>query len=190
MVGNSAIGNVTINCTTRRFTIGGVVNGLVGAGLVLRNNGANDLSVGLNGAFTFGTALPSGAPYAVTVLTQPAAPSQICSVGNGSGSVGSANVSTVAVSCIYPNPNPRTLTSSVPSAYIGQSVRFDAAATDPNNLPLSYLWDFGDGAGASGSSVTHAYIELRHLTSSSSAFSTAPAAAPAASSPRVSCRPS
>src|SRR3954453_5742796 len=57
------------------FTIGGNVAGLAGTGLVLQNNGADNLSVTASGTFTFATAVKSGAAYAVTVLTQPSSPS-------------------------------------------------------------------------------------------------------------------
>jgi len=81
------------------YTVGGTVTGLAGTGLVLRNNGGNDLPVAANGAFTFGTALASGSAYAVTVATQPTSPAQLCTVTSGTGTVGSTNVTDVAVSC-------------------------------------------------------------------------------------------
>ena len=42
------------------YTIGGVVSGLTGSGLVLQDNGGNNLSVTANGNFTFTTAVASG----------------------------------------------------------------------------------------------------------------------------------
>lgn len=78
------------------FSVGGVVSGLSGT-VVLRNNGADDLSVSADGSFTFETELASGAAYAVTVQTQPA--TQTCVVTSGSGSLGSADVTDVSVSC-------------------------------------------------------------------------------------------
>jgi hypothetical protein len=78
-------------------TIGGVVSGLSGT-LVLRNNGADDLSLTANGPFTFVTALPRGSAYAVTVRTQP--DGQTCTVGSGSGTA-AANVTTVALACAW-----------------------------------------------------------------------------------------
>ena len=85
------------NLAAATFTVGGSVTGLSGTGLVLQNNGRDDLSVASNGGFTFGTALAGGTAYAITVRTQPSG--QSCTVRNGTGTVGSANVSTVDVSC-------------------------------------------------------------------------------------------
>jgi 6-phosphogluconolactonase (cycloisomerase 2 family) len=79
-----------------QYTIGGSVSGLTGSGLMLQDNGGDNLSVTQNGAFTFATKINSGAAYAVTVMTQPSG--QTCTVAGGSGTA-SANVTTVAVSC-------------------------------------------------------------------------------------------
>ncbi len=77
------------------------MSGLSGTGLVLQFNGGNNLAVSAAGSFTIPTRLRSGSAYSVTVLTQPTNPSQTCSVvANGSGSIGSANVTNVAVSCV------------------------------------------------------------------------------------------
>ena len=78
------------------YTVGGTASGLSGT-VVLQDNGGDNLSVTANGPFTFATALPTGAPYNATVLTNPAG--QTCTVSNGSGTVGSANITSVAVSC-------------------------------------------------------------------------------------------
>jgi len=82
-------------------TIGGTVTGLVsGSSLILQDNGGDSLTITASGPFTFKTPVtgPTDA-YAVTVLTQPANPLQICTVANGSG-IASANVTNVAVSCV------------------------------------------------------------------------------------------
>ena len=93
--------NVAVSCASSgsSVTIGGSVTGLTGTGLVLQDNGGDNLSVTQNGAFTFKTALASGKPYAVTVLTQPTSPSQTCTVANGTGTTATSNVTTVAVTC-------------------------------------------------------------------------------------------
>ncbi len=98
-VGSANVAGVSVSCTTNSFAIGGTVSGLLGSGLVLQNNGGNDLPIGANGAFTFTTAIPSGATYAVTVGTQPTAPVQSCSVTSGSGTLGAGNVTSVRVNC-------------------------------------------------------------------------------------------
>ena len=95
----SNVTNVTVNCTTNTYTIGGSVSGLgAGNSVVLLNNGGDALTRNANGSFTFATPLANGAAYAVTVGTQPVG--QTCSVSNGTGTVASANVTNVAVSCV------------------------------------------------------------------------------------------
>jgi 6-phosphogluconolactonase (cycloisomerase 2 family) len=81
-------------------TVGGAVSGLTGTGLVLQNNGADNLAVSANGAITFAMPSTVGDPYSVTVLTQPSG--QICTVTNGSGTV-QGNVANVAVTCVATN---------------------------------------------------------------------------------------
>ncbi len=78
------------------YSVGGMVSGLTGT-VVLQDNGSETLSVSANGSFAFGTQLAGGSAYSVTVKTNPAG--QTCAVASGSGTVGSANVTAVAVSC-------------------------------------------------------------------------------------------
>ena len=78
------------------YSIGGTVSGLSGT-VVLQNNGGNDLSLSSNGPFTFSTLLADGAAYSVTVKTNPSG--QTCTASNASGTVASANVTTIAVAC-------------------------------------------------------------------------------------------
>ena len=68
------------------YSVGGTVSGLSGT-VFLQNNGGDDLSVGANGAFRFGSAVPDRGAYNVTVRTNPSG--QVCTVGNGSGTEGS-----------------------------------------------------------------------------------------------------
>jgi hypothetical protein len=81
------------------FTIGGLVTGLNGSGLILKNNGGDDVAIAAAGPFTFGGGLQNGAAYSITVATQPSAPTQDCVVTNGSGTVRGANVTNVSVAC-------------------------------------------------------------------------------------------
>ena len=99
-IGNSNVGNVVVSCSTADFTIGGTVRGLEGTGLVLRNNGGDDLTIDSGGTFTFDTALPTGARYQVSIAEQPRDPNQTCRVtSGGSGTVGSGNVTNIVVDC-------------------------------------------------------------------------------------------
>ncbi len=55
-------------------------------------------------------------------------------------------------------PSFESLPSAVPNpATVGQMVAFMAEATDPENDPLTYTWNFGDGTPAIGAGVTHSY---------------------------------
>ena len=81
------------------FVIGGTVSGLEGTGLVLQNNGGDDLTIDANGEFEFDTALGDGESYDVTVGTHPENPLQTCSVSNGSGVVEGDDVSDILVEC-------------------------------------------------------------------------------------------
>src|SRR5580692_8035944 len=82
-----------------KYSVGGTLTGLVGSGLVLEDDSGNDLQLASNGGFAFGGGLDDDAAYSVTVKTQPANPTQICIVRNGSGTIDRANVSNVIVSC-------------------------------------------------------------------------------------------
>ena len=95
----SNVTSVTVNCSTGSFSVGGTVSGLSGSGLVLRNNGGDDLPIASNGSFTFATELASGSAFAVTVAAQPTHPAQTCTVADASGTIGGGDVRTVKVSC-------------------------------------------------------------------------------------------
>jgi 6-phosphogluconolactonase (cycloisomerase 2 family) len=100
-MGSSNVTTVSIACANQGFTIGGSISGLTGAtGVVLQDNGADNLAVKANGSFTFKTPASAGAMYAVTVLTQPSNPTQTCTVMNGSGTVVASNVNTVSIKCV------------------------------------------------------------------------------------------
>jgi uncharacterized repeat protein (TIGR03803 family) len=100
--GTVSTGNVTVAviCATTGYTVGGIVQGLSGTGLVLQLNGANNLSIKANGTVSFAGAVASGAPYSVAVQTQPTLPAQTCLVTRGSGTITTYNIGAVAISCI------------------------------------------------------------------------------------------
>ncbi len=88
---------VQVSCLTNQYKLGGSVSGLSTAGLQLVNGG-DTLAVAAGAtSFTFGGTVGDGAPYGVTILSQPTG--LICAVSNGGGTLGSADVNTVAVAC-------------------------------------------------------------------------------------------
>ena len=110
-IGSADVSNVAVSCTSNpTYAVGGSTSGLSGT-VVLQDNGGDDLSVSANGPFNFATKLAGGAAYNVTVKTNPSG--QSCSVANGSGTIGSADVSNVAVSC-----------ANTPTYAVGGSVSF------------------------------------------------------------------
>ena len=94
----SASINVTV-LEPETFTVGGSVNGLTGTGLVLQNNGEDDLPVVANGVFVFPTAIYDGSGYDIAVLAKPDGSEEMCSIANGNGTVSGSNVSDVSVTC-------------------------------------------------------------------------------------------
>src|SRR5258706_14787411 len=80
------------------FTIGGTVTGQTGTGLILQDNGGDNLTITGNTTFTFKTAIANGQPYNVAVFASPTGPVQTCTVSNGAGTA-NANVTNVAITC-------------------------------------------------------------------------------------------
>ena len=95
-VAGSAVTNANVNCVNT-YSVGGTLSGLTAGSLVLQDNGGSNLTLTVNGSFSFTTPVADGSTYAVTVLTQPAG--QNCTVTGGSGTVGTGNVTTVSVIC-------------------------------------------------------------------------------------------
>lgn len=87
---------------TPTYSVSGTVTGLAG-NLVLSNNGGDAVTVSPSdagsAAFAFKAKLAKGASYSVAVQTQPQSPSQTCTVTAGSGVIGDADVTNVAVDC-------------------------------------------------------------------------------------------
>lgn len=103
-VSNANISNVTVVCSgggtpmATTYKVGGSVSGLTASGLVIQNNLADNLSLSVSGGFNFSGRLSSGASYSISILSQPVG--QTCTVANGAGVVGSADISNIAVTCV------------------------------------------------------------------------------------------
>ena len=96
-VAGSDVTSASVICSTNAYSIGGTVSGLASAGLVLQNNGADDLAVSASGPFTFATQLADGATYSITIKTQPAG--QTCTALNNTGTVAGSDVTSASVIC-------------------------------------------------------------------------------------------
>lgn len=89
--------SVEVHCVTNAYDLGGTVTGLGASPLVLVN-GSDRVTVS-PGATTFAMSkVADGSLYGVTVLTQPS--DRTCSVQNGAGTMGSAPVANLLVTCV------------------------------------------------------------------------------------------
>ena len=100
VISGSDVASVVVTCAGSGFSVGGATSGLTGSGLVLAISTGETLSISADGAFTFPTLLADGAPFSVTVQTQPSG--QTCVVSAGTGTVSGGNITSVAVDCITP----------------------------------------------------------------------------------------
>ena len=103
--------DIEVDCMPTTYSVGGTVSALVGSGLVLQNNGGDDLPINGNGIFTFAGELEQGEAYAVSVKTQPSGPSQTCFVSGGGNTEGGGiitenDITTILVTCAIDNPLP------------------------------------------------------------------------------------
>ncbi len=112
---------------TSTYSVGGTVNGLSGT-LGLQLNGGNAFSASSNAAFTMPSTLSAGDAYFLTMNAQPTG--QTCSIANGSGTMGSGNVTNAVVSC-------STISSYLGGSLSGLTSNGLVLANGANNLTVS-----------------------------------------------------
>ncbi len=84
--------------STEAYSIGGPISGLTASGLVLQNNGGDNLTVPANAtSFVFSTPLTSGETYHITILSEPVG--QNCLIQNGTGIVSNHPVTSIDITC-------------------------------------------------------------------------------------------
>jgi hypothetical protein len=108
-------------------TIGGIVTGLAGSGLLLQNNLRDDLAI-TEDEFTFSEPLTPGDSYNVTVAFSPTTPKQICIVTDGEGTVPLGAVTNVIVTCVDA-PEQVTIGGSV-TGLVGSGLVLQINGTD------------------------------------------------------------
>jgi len=98
MMPAAPVTTVAVSCTNQPFSLGGAIAGLGNASGLVLTNGTDSLTVS-GGATTFvmPTKVAFGSTYAVQVQSSPAG--LTCSVANGSGTMGAANVTQVTITC-------------------------------------------------------------------------------------------
>jgi hypothetical protein len=126
-MGAANVTNVTVTCANNTYSVGGNVTGITGP-LELQNNSGNPTTVSANGPFTFSTLLTQGSPYNVTVSVPPTG--QICTVTNGSGTIGSSNVTNVGVNCTTPQPTTLSVTANGIIPYTGSTLSQNLTVTN------------------------------------------------------------
>ena len=101
-IAGANVTNVSVTCVdnstptpSATYTLGGAVSGLTGT--VALGTGSQSLSISANGTYAFPAGLAAGTAYAVNVISNPAG--QTCSVANGAGTMGNADVTNVKVTC-------------------------------------------------------------------------------------------
>jgi uncharacterized repeat protein (TIGR03803 family) len=98
-MGSAAVTNIAITCSANTYTVGGTITGLTASGLVLLDNGGDATSLSANATqFTMNTGVAYGAAYAITVQTPPTG--LVCSVSNGTSTMGAADVTSVSIACV------------------------------------------------------------------------------------------
>ncbi len=102
-VTNGVASSHMVTITDNDFSIGGSISGINGLnlGLVLQNNGIDDYEVNAGGPFTFFSGLNDGSDYNVSIKSNPL--DQICAVNNSSGTINSASVDNVVITCFFDN---------------------------------------------------------------------------------------
>ncbi len=96
-VGAANVGDVAVVCAVASHSLGGTISGLPSAGLVLAN-GSDTVSPPAGAlSFVFPTQVAEGGAYAVGVRSQPT--DATCSVGSATGTMGTADIASVQVTC-------------------------------------------------------------------------------------------
>ncbi|MCC6275308.1 MAG: hypothetical protein IT569_05595, partial [Leptospiraceae bacterium] len=91
--------------TNATYLVGGTISGLVSGTLTLNLNSSTDLVIAAGGtSFQFSDVLSTGSNYTVTVKSNPSGSS--CTVTNGTGTIASADISSVAITCITLSVSP------------------------------------------------------------------------------------
>jgi len=174
-IGGGNVSDVSVVCTNKTDmtadTIGITLVGIRGSGLVLQNNGADNLSATTNGTLSFAAGIPNGTPYEVSVLSPPIDPYEDCVVINGSGTTSGSDVANIVVSCTV-NSNPKHTISGTITGVSGSIVLQDNGRDDltvtadgpfvfPLKIPQGSVYDVTTRSASGGQSQTCQFQNAR-----------------------------
>ena len=117
------------------YSVGGTVTGVTASGLVLQNNGGDDLAIAADGTFVFASSLADGQAFAVTTLSLPTG--EQCVVADGAGTIATAAVTNIVVTCFATGSCPPTITFTSSDTFI----------VPPGCTAMTIAADGGGGAG-------------------------------------------
>ncbi len=154
-------GSYSVNpAVTLVYTVSGQVTGLTaGDSLVLENNAPSamqpqsQLTITNSGSFTFPSVLDNTNSYTVSVLTQPAG--KTCTLQNATGTVSSANIRNISVTCTVVQNALLSFDSQGGSAVTPLTVNFGATQVLPV-APQKANYSFnGWNTQANGNGITY-----------------------------------
>ncbi|TGL95110.1 hypothetical protein EHQ76_17130 [Leptospira barantonii] len=149
LIAGADITSVSVTCSTNSYTVGGSVSGLAGSGLILKNNGTDDLAITANGVYSFLTSVASGGGFNVTVSQNPTSPTQTCSVSNGSSVIAGADITNANITC---STNSYTISGTV-SGLSGSGLVLKNNGADATSISSNGSFSFSTSI-ASGATYT------------------------------------
>ena len=166
-VSGANMSGVNFASVLNTYTVSGTVTNTSGAGLsgVMVSDGTRTATTSSTGAYSI-TGVPAGS-YTLT----PSRSGYSFTPASRSVSVTTASVSGMNFtgSVVVVNQPPSILsgpTATPNPASVGSAVQFSVTATDPENDPLTYTWNFGDGQTGTGSMPSHSYASAGTFTAS------------------------
>ncbi|GGX74813.1 FG-GAP repeat protein [Saccharospirillum salsuginis] len=90
---------VGVSCETLAYKVGVEVSGLLRSGLVLQNNGGDNLVINSDGVYQFDQPVPDYETYEISVLKTPEDLLHRCDIDSGTGQIDGAAVTGVKVNC-------------------------------------------------------------------------------------------
>jgi hypothetical protein len=140
--------SAVVTCNTNKYAISGTVSQLRSNLVLTLANQSDHTSQDLNlssgtSSFQFTNKLPSGSNYLIAIKTQPASPKQLCSVTQGTGVVGSADMSVAVVCQTYHQVSGRVFGAQ--GLPFGVSLQSDASGvTNSTTVDASGNYVFAD----------------------------------------------